>query len=79
MNGFETSADGLKKVEAFIRYTYKKSEDILMVLQVIGDVLCGPEIATEDIVDIDDEFLFCNLMPFKHFLVPMNVRLTVRL
>ena len=81
VNGVETSADGLKKVEAFVHYTYKKSEGNLMVLDIqgIGNVLCDPEIATEDIVDIDDEFLFCNLMPFKHFLVPMNVRLTVRL
>ena len=28
-------------------------------VQGIGNVLCDPEIAKEDIVDIDDEFLFC--------------------
>ena len=32
-----------------------------MVLDVqgIGNVLCNPEIAIEEIVDIDDELLFC--------------------
>ena len=61
VNGVETSADDLKKVEAFVHYTYKKSEGNLMVLDIqgIGNILCDPEIATEDIVDIDDEFLFC--------------------
>ena len=61
VNGVETSADDLKKVEAFFHYTYKKSEGNLMVLDIqgIGNILCDPEIATEDIVDIDDEFLLC--------------------
>ena len=61
MNGIKISADGLKKVEAFVHYTCKKSEGNLMVLDIqgIGNVLCDPEIATEDIVDNDDEFLFC--------------------
>ena len=61
MNGVETSADGLKKVDAFVHYTYKKSEGNLMVLDIhgIGNVFYDPEIATEDTVDIDDEFLFC--------------------
>ena len=61
VNGVETSADDLKKVEAFAHCTYKKSEDNLMVLDIqgIGNILCDPEIATEDIVDIDDELLFC--------------------
>ena len=61
LNRVETSVDGLKKVEAFAHYTYKKSEGNLMVpdIQGIGNVLCDPEIATEDVVDIDDEFLFC--------------------
>ena len=61
VNGVETSADGLKKVDAFVHYTYKKSEGNLMVLDIhgIGNVLYDPEIATEDTVDIDDEFLFC--------------------
>ena len=60
-NGVETSAHDLKKVEAFVHYTYQKSEGNLMVLDIrgIGNILCDPEIATEDIVDIDDEFLFC--------------------
>ena len=61
VNGVETSADDLKKVEAFVHYTYKKSEGSLMVLDIqgIGNILCDPEIVTEDIVNIDDEFLFC--------------------
>ena len=61
VNGVETSADGLKKVEASVYYTYKRSEGNLMELDIqgIGSVLCDPKIATEDIVDIDDEFLFC--------------------
>ena len=51
----------MKKVETFVRYTYKKSEGNLMVLDIqgIGNILCDPEIATEDIVDIDDDILFC--------------------
>ena len=58
VNGVETSADGLKKVEASVYYTYKTSEGNLMELDIqgIGSVLCDPKIATEDIVDIDDEF-----------------------
>ena len=61
VNGVENSTDDLKKVEAFICYTYKNSEGNLMVLDIqgIGNILCDPEIATEHIVDIDDEFLFC--------------------
>ena len=61
VNRVETSSKGLKKVEAFVLYTYKKSKCNLMVLDIqgIGNILCDPEIATEDIVDIDDEFLFC--------------------
>ena len=61
VNGVETSADGVKKIEVFVHYTYRKSEGNLMVLEIqgIGYVLCYPEIATEDIVDVDDEFLFC--------------------
>ena len=61
VNGVETSADDLKKVEAFVHYTYKKSEGNLMVLDIqgIGNILCDPEIVTEDIVNINDEFLFC--------------------
>ena len=44
-----------------IHYTYNKLEGNLMVLDIqgIGNILCDPEIAAEDIVDIDDEFLFC--------------------
>ena len=30
-----------------------------MVLDIQGIGLCDPEIAAEDIVDIDNEFLFC--------------------
>ena len=61
VNGVKTSADGLKKVEEFVHYSQKKSEGNLRVLDVqgIGNVLCDPEIPKEDIVDIDDEFLFC--------------------
>ena len=63
VNGVETSADSLKKVELFVHYTYKKSEGNLMVYDIlfqgIGNVLCGLEIATEDMVGINDEFLFC--------------------
>ena len=60
-NGTETFVDDLKKVEAFVYYTYKKPEGNLMLvdIQSIGNILCDPEIATEDIADIDDEFLFC--------------------
>ena len=32
---------------------------MVLDIQGIGNILCDPEIATEDIVDIDDEFLFC--------------------
>ena len=61
VNGVETSADDLKKLEAFIHYTYKKAEGNLMVLDIqdIGNILCDHEIAIEDIVDIDDQVLFC--------------------
>ena len=61
MNGIETTPDVLKKVEAFIHYTYKKSEGNLMVLDIQGieNVLCDLEVATEDIIDIENEFLFC--------------------
>ena len=60
VNGVETSADDLKKVEAFFHYTYKKPEGNLMVLDIqgIGNIICDPEIAAENRVDIDDEFLF---------------------
>ena len=60
VNGGESS-DDLKKVEAFVHDTYEKSKDNLMVLDIqgIGNLLYDPEIATEDIVDIDYKFLFC--------------------
>ena len=32
---------------------------MVLDIQGIGNILCDPEIAAEDIVDIDDEFLFC--------------------
>ena len=32
---------------------------IVLDIQGIGNVLCDHEIATEDIVDSDDKFLFC--------------------
>ena len=56
VNGVETSAGSLKKVEAFVHYIYKRSEGNLIVhnTQGIGSVLCDAEIATEDIIDIDD-------------------------
>ena len=28
-------------------------------LEGTGNVLCNPEIATEEVLDVDDEFLFC--------------------
>ena len=61
VNGVKTSADDLKKVEALAHYAYKNLENNLEVLDIqgIGNILCDPEIATEDIVDIDDEFIFC--------------------
>ena len=61
MNGVKTSADDLKKVEALAHYVYIKLEGNLEVLDIqgIGNILCEPEIATEDIADIDDEFIFC--------------------
>ena len=34
VNGVEISADGLKNVEAFVHYTYNKSEGNLMVLDI---------------------------------------------
>ena len=48
MLDLENTPDGLQKVEAFVHYTYKKSEGNLMVLdiQMIGNVLRDPEIAT---------------------------------
>ena len=61
VNGVKTSADDLKKVEALAHYVYIKLEGNLEVLDIqgIGNILCEPEIATEDIADIDDEFIFC--------------------
>ena len=35
VNGIETSADDLKKVDAFVYYAYKKSEGNLMVLDIM--------------------------------------------
>ena len=32
---------------------------MVLDIQGIGNVLCHPEVATEDILDIGDEFLFC--------------------
>ena len=54
-------ADVIKKAEAFVHYTYSKSEGKLMVLDIqgVGNMLCDPEIATEDITDTDEEFYFC--------------------
>ena len=34
VNGVEISADGLKYIEAFVHYTYNKSEGNLMVLDI---------------------------------------------
>ena len=56
-----------------------------MVLDVqgIGNVLCNPEIAIKEIIDIDDELLFCfgNLATnaTQAFLGGHDVKLTVRL
>ena len=62
VDGLETSAVVLKRVEEFAHYTYKKSKGNLKVLDIrgIGNVLLDTDIATGDIVDIDDEFLFCS-------------------
>ena len=61
INDVENSVNGLKKIEAFVYYTYKMSEGNLIVLDIqgIGNVLCDPEYAKKDIVDINDKFLFC--------------------
>ena len=32
---------------------------MVLNIQGIGNILCEPEIGTEDMVDIDDDFLFC--------------------
>ena len=32
---------------------------MVLDIQGIGNILCDPEIVTKDIVNIDDEFLFC--------------------
>ena len=60
-NGAKTFADDLKKVEAFVYYTYKNPEANLKLvdIQSIGSILCDHEIATEDIAHMDNEFLFC--------------------
>ena len=57
----ETFANGFKKVEALVHYGYKMSKGNLMALDIqsICNILCDPEIATEGIIDIDDEFIFC--------------------
>ena len=46
----------------FIILIKSTSEGNLMVLDIqgIGNILCDLQIATEDIVDIDNEFLFCS-------------------
>ena len=61
VNNVETSADELKMFKHLFIILIKSRNGILMVfdIQGIGNILCDPEIATEYIVDIDDEFLFC--------------------
>ena len=38
---------------------------MVLDIQGIGNVLCDPEIATEDIIDIDDEFAFAAISKFR--------------
>ena len=42
---------------------------MVLDIQGISNTLCDPEIATEDIIDFDDEFLFClgNLATIQAF------------
>ena len=42
---------------------------MVLDIQSISNTLCDPEIATEDIIDVDDEFLFClgNLATIQEF------------
>ena len=75
----------MRKVWKKLNFIYKKSKVNLMVLDILrtGNALCDFGAVTEDMTDMDLEFLFCvgNLatMPFKHFLVPVNAIFTARL
>ena len=60
LDTFDTSADGLNKVRAFVRYAYKTSASNLIISDIQGNMLCDPEIATKEIADINDEVLFCS-------------------
>ena len=50
------------KAEMFSHYTYAKSQSQLMVLDVqgAGYSLCDPEIASSQLVDDEENILFCN-------------------
>ena len=50
------------KAEMFAHYTYVKSQNRLMVLDIQGAdySLCDPEIASSQLVDDNDNILFCN-------------------
>ena len=50
------------KAEMFCHYTYVKSQNQLTVLDILGaeDSLCDPEIASCQLVDEDENILFCN-------------------
>ena len=50
------------KAEMFSHYTYVKSQNQLMVLDIQGAnySLCDPEIASSQLVDDNDNILFCN-------------------
>ena len=54
----------LDKAEAFVRYSYFITERKMMLLDIQGSgyFLCDPEIATENLIDVDNngsEILFC--------------------
>ena len=61
VNSVETSADEFNMFKHLFIILIKSRNGILMVFdfQGIGNILNDPEIATEYIVDIDNEFLFC--------------------
>ena len=49
------------KAQAFVHYTYNKSDNHLVVLDIqgFGYTLCDPEIATTTHKDDEDNFYFC--------------------
>lgn len=50
------------KAQAFVHFTYERSDHKLMVtdIQGVGYSLCDPEIASADLCDEDESILFCS-------------------